>query len=170
MKRITGAVFGLMLIGGVSFSSAVYARSADAPAINLPSDYRDWKLISVAHEAGALNDIRAILGNDAAVAAYRSGVKTFPDGAMIVRVAWAYTPSEENNRSFGREQSFVAGEPTNIQLMIKDAEKFKATGGWGYAQFADASASNSVKDPVNQCFHCHQAVQSRDYLFTRYAR
>lgn len=41
---------------------------------------------------------------------------------MIVRVAWAYTSSEENNRSFGREQSFVAGEPTNIQLMIKDTE------------------------------------------------
>ena len=58
--------------------------------------------------------------SDAAVAAYRSGAQTFPDGAMIVRVAWAYASSEENNRSFGREQSFVAGEPTNIQLMIKD--------------------------------------------------
>ncbi|MEZ2346946.1 cytochrome P460 family protein [Terriglobus sp. RCC_193] len=167
---MTAVVSGLILIGGACFSSAVYARNADIPAISLPGDYRDWKLISVAHEAGALNDIRAILGNDVAVAAYRNGAQTFPDGAMIVRVAWAYTPSEENNRTFGREQSFIAGEPTNIQLMIKDAEKFKATGGWGYAQFASANTPNSVKDPANQCFHCHQAVQSRDYLFTRYAR
>ncbi len=39
--------------------------------IKIPPGYRDWKLISVAHEAGKNNDLRAILGNDAAVKAYR---------------------------------------------------------------------------------------------------
>lgn len=170
VRRFTLRSFAVQMAAIVYFATAINARGTDVPTISLPPDFRDWKLISVAHEAGALNDIRAILGNDAAVAAYRSGAQTFPDGAMVVRVAWAYTSSEENNRTFGREQSFVAGEPTNIQLMIKDAEKFKTTGGWGYAQFADAKTPNSVKDPENQCFHCHQAVQERDYLFTRYAR
>jgi hypothetical protein len=33
----------------------------------IPPEYRDWRLISVAHEEGSLNDIRAILGNDGAV-------------------------------------------------------------------------------------------------------
>jgi hypothetical protein len=33
--------------------------------------YRDWRLISVAHEEGNLNDLRAILGNDLAIKAYR---------------------------------------------------------------------------------------------------
>ena len=28
----------------------------------IPAGYRDWKVVSVAHEAGDLNDIRAILG------------------------------------------------------------------------------------------------------------
>jgi hypothetical protein len=31
--------------------------------------YRDWRLISVAHEEGDLNDLRAILGNDVAIKA-----------------------------------------------------------------------------------------------------
>jgi hypothetical protein len=59
--------------------------------------YRDWKLISVAHEAGSLNDIRAILGNDKAIEAYRRGEKSFPDGTVIARLAWNYVASAENN-------------------------------------------------------------------------
>src|SRR6266851_4414165 len=35
--------------------------------------YRDWRLISVAHEEGNLNDLRAILGNDVAIKAYGTG-------------------------------------------------------------------------------------------------
>src|ERR1700722_11041716 len=67
--------------------------------------YRDWKLISVAHEAGNLNDIRAVLGNDIAIKSYREGRQSFPDGAVIARLSWNYVPSEENNRVFGRDQS-----------------------------------------------------------------
>jgi hypothetical protein len=40
--------------------------------IPLPG-YRDWRLISVAHEKGNLNDLRVILGNDVAIRAYREG-------------------------------------------------------------------------------------------------
>jgi hypothetical protein len=49
---------------------------------------RDWRLITVAHEEGNLNDIRAVLGNDLAVNASRDGKLPFPDGAIIVRLAW----------------------------------------------------------------------------------
>ena len=30
--------------------------------VKLPAGYREWQMISVAHEAGSLNDIRAVLG------------------------------------------------------------------------------------------------------------
>jgi hypothetical protein len=63
----------------------------------IPPGYRDWKLISVAHEEGNLNDIRAILGNDIAIKAYREGKLPFPEGAIIARLAWSYVASEENN-------------------------------------------------------------------------
>ena len=46
-------------------AGAVANSSQAAPlfGIKIQPGYRDWKLISVAHEEGSLNDIRAILGN-----------------------------------------------------------------------------------------------------------
>jgi Cytochrome P460 len=133
----------------------------------LPEGYRDWKLISVAHEAGKLNDLRAVLGNDIAIKAYREGKLPFPDGAIIARLAWKYTASDENNSVFGSPQSFVAGDPTNVQFMVKDSKRYAATGGWGYMQFNDGVAVEA--SALTGCYGCHVPVKARDYLFTRYA-
>ena len=128
--------------------SAPASGNADEEAapifgIKIPPGYRDWKLISVAHEEGNLNDLRAILGNDVAIKAYREGKLPFPDGTIIARLAWSYVPSEENNKVFGRSQSFVAGSATNVQFMVKDSKKYAATGGWGFAQFKDGKPDAS---------------------------
>jgi hypothetical protein len=124
-------------------------------------------LISVAHEAGNNNDLRAILGNDVATEAYREGKLPFPDGTIIARLAWSYVVSEENNKVFGRAQSFVAGPPINIQLMIKDSTKYAATGGWGFAQFKDGKPADEAVHKT--CFPCHVPAKVRDFVFTRYA-
>lgn len=134
----------------------------------VPPGYRDWRLISVAHEEGKLNDIRAILGNDIAIKAYREGKLPFPEGTIIARLAWNYVSSEENNRVFGQAQSFVAGHPTNgVQFMIKDSRKYDATGGWGYGHFNDGKPANEAF--MQSCFPCHEAIKFRDYIFTRYS-
>jgi hypothetical protein len=129
--------------------------------------YRDWVLISVAREEGELNDIRAVLGNDVAIKAYREG-KPFPEGAIIARIAWSYEASEQNNKAFGRAQPYVAGAPKNgVQFMVKDSKKYVATGGWGYAHFNDGKSAKVAL--LKTCFPCHAAVKERDYVFTRYA-
>ena len=136
--------------------------------ITLPVDYRDWKLISVAHEEGELNDLRAILGNDAAIKACREGKLPFPDGTVIARLAWNYEPSEENNKVFGRQQSFVAGPPKNgVQFMVKDSLKYASTGGWGFAQFNNGKPADEAAHKT--CFACHEPARARDFVFTRYA-
>jgi hypothetical protein len=103
-----------MVVAVFAFTSTASrpARQEATPIFvtKIPAGYRDWKLVSVAHEAGELNDIRAILGNDEAIKAYREGKLPFPEGAIVGRIAWRYVPSEENNKIFGRDQSFVAGE------------------------------------------------------------
>jgi hypothetical protein len=137
--------------------------------IKIPAGYRDWKLISVAHEAGKLNDLRAVLGNDIAIDAYRAGKQAFPDGAIIARLAWAYVPSAENDKVFGQPQSFVAGAPQEGgQFMVKDQAKYAATGGWGFAQFNDGKplADAAV---IKACFPCHTPAKAQDYVFTHYA-
>ncbi len=121
----------------------------------------------MAHEAASLDDLRAILGNDIAVKAYRDGTLPFPDGAIVARLAWRHAPSEENNKVFGRQQSFVAGPPTNLQFMVKDAARYAATGGWGFAQFDNGKPAGEPL--LATCFPCHVPAKARDFLFTRYA-
>jgi hypothetical protein len=135
--------------------------------IKIPPGYRDWKLISVAHEEGNLNDLRALLGNDVAIKAYREGKLPFPGGTIIARLAWSYVPSEENNKVFGRAQSFVPGAATNVQFMVKDSKKYAATGGWGFAQFKDGKPADAAL--LKTCFPCHEPVKARDFVFTHYA-
>ena len=158
------------LTGAAASHSAQQASEQDAPIFvkTIPAGYRDWRLISVAHEAGKLNDIRAILGNDIAIKTYREGTLPFPDGTIIARLAWSFDASEENNKVFGQNQSFVAGAPKNgIQFMVKASKKYASTGGWGYAQFDDGKPAD-VKI-LNTCFPCHQAIKDRDFIFTRYS-
>jgi hypothetical protein len=173
LKQITGSLctFAIVAIatGFVAFAFGQGGESL-APLFvkEIPPGYRDWKLISVAHEEGTLNDIRAILGNDIAIKAYRENSLPFPEGTIIARLAWNYVASEENNKTFGRRQSFVAGHPTNgVQFMIKDSKKYAATGGWGFAHFNDGKPADEAF--MQSCFPCHQAIKARDLVFTRYA-
>lgn len=150
-------------------SSSMAAEQAAEPTFvdTIPTGYRDWTLISVAREEGEIDDIRAVLGNDLAIEAYREG-KPFPEGAIISRIAWSYDESEENNKAFGRVQSFVAGRPKNgIQFMVKDTKRYAATGGWGYGHFENGKFAGAAV--LKSCFPCHAAIRDRDYVFTRYA-
>ena len=150
------------------------AQSADDEGsavfgVTLPAGYRDWRLISVAHETGNLNDIRAILGNDLAIQAFRDGTRPFPDGAIIARLAWQYGPSAEDNAVFGQVQSFVAGSPTNVQLSVKDSKRYADTGGWGFGQF-ESGKPNHDEALLKTCAPCHARVKtSDDFVFTHYA-
>lgn len=117
MRRIGTLALGMaaLLLGG-SVVFAGPARETQASPIygvQLPKGYRDWKLISVAQENGRNDDIRAILGNAIAVKAFRDGKRPFPDGAVIVRLAWRYQASPRNDAVFPAPQSFVAGAPTS---------------------------------------------------------
>jgi hypothetical protein len=170
-----GIAYSLVVVVGLT-GVAVYLAHASgrsggeaAPifGVKIPPGYRDWKLISVAHEEGNLNDLRALLGNDLAIKAYREGKLPFPDGTIIARLAWSYVPSEENNKVFGRAQSFVAGSATNVQFMVKDSRKYAVTGGWGFAQFKDGKPADEAL--LKTCFPCHEPVKDRDFVFTRYA-
>ncbi len=164
-----GAVLVLSGVAAYVAHATGDASGEAAPVfgIKVPPGYRDWRLISVAHEAGNNNDLRAVLGNDVAIKAYREGKLPFPDGAIIARLAWSYVPSEQNNKVFGRPQSFVAGDAINVQLMVKDSKKYATTDGWGFAQFKDGKPADEAVH--NTCFPCHQPFKGGDLVFTHYS-
>jgi len=175
MKRIAFLLVGIATVAAiVAFTAAASELTGGEAApifgIKIFPGYRDWKLISVAHEEGNLNDLRAILGNDVAIKAYRAGKLPFPDGTVIARIAWTYVPSQENNKVFGRAQSFVPGPPPEwyLQFMVKDSKKYASTGGWGFAQFnKDGRPANEAMHKT--CFPCHEPAKASDFVFTHYA-
>jgi len=135
--------------------------------IKIPPGYRDWRLVSVAHEEGTLHSFAAVLGNDVAIKAYRSGTLPYPDGTIIAALHYGHVPSEENDKVFGQPQSFVPGPPTNVQFMVKDSKKYTETGGWGFAHF-NKDGTPGTEALLRTCAPCH-AKASRDFVFTQYA-
>ena len=171
MKQIASlvAVAALAGVAAMTVQTSLHADDLRAPSFvtKIPPGFRDWRLISVAHEEGNLNSFAAVLGNDVAIKAYREGKLPFPDGAIIAALHYGHVPSDENNKVFGRSQSFVAGAATNIQFMVRDSKKYSATGGWGFGHFKDGKPGDEAL--MNSCFPCHNQAKARDLVFTRYA-
>ncbi len=172
MKRITLLLVAVLVLAGVAVltpPASLHADDSAAPIFvtNIPRGYRDWRVISVAHEEGNLNSLGAVLGNDVAIKAYRERKLPFPDGTIIAALHYSHVPSEENNKVFGKTQSFVPGAPTNIQFMVKDSTKYSATGGWGFATFINGKPADAAS--MKSCFPCHNQAKATDLIFTRYA-
>ena len=70
--------------------------------IKMPQGYRDWRVISVKQLTGKqltgvegdLRQLRAQLGNDLAIKAFREGTLPFPDGAIIAALHWNEASSD----------------------------------------------------------------------------
>ena len=84
------------------------AEASPIYGVTIPAGYRDWHLISVKRLTGAggkLKQLRAQLGNDLAIAAFREGKLPFPDGAIIAALHWNEDSSDADN------QALAAGFP-----------------------------------------------------------
>ena len=121
-----------------------------------------WQFIAPALEAQPLDEVRAVLGNAVAVDAYRKGTLPFPDGSVLVKLAWKQMPSPEF------EPATIPGAATTVQIMVKDSKTYAATGGWGFGRFIDGKPVDEAQHQT--CFACHQArVKGHDFVFTRWA-
>ena len=191
--RATGQAFGALGVCATIAVCTLYVTKSTAQSpkegqpqtesnaspiygITIPAGYRDWRLISVNHLAGAggkLKQVRAQLGNDIAIKAFREGKLPFPDGTVIAALHWNEASSEENNKVLDIGfpgvglQSSVAQSAENVQFMVKDSKKYAETGGWGFADFKNGKPGNEALHKT--CFACHQPAKDRDYVFTRYA-
>jgi len=178
MKRIAFLLVAVATLAGVVAFTAPASGHADEEAspiygVKIPAGYRDWKLIAVDHllVADKVDQLRAQLGNDIAIKAFKEGKVPFPDGSIIAAIHWTRVPSEDNNKvlagPFPGALSFVVGSPVNVQFMVKDSKKYAATGGWGFADFKDGKPGDKALHET--CFACHTPAKDRDYVFTRYA-
>jgi hypothetical protein len=183
MKRTAFVLLAIVILAVVVARMAHASGQPDGDAspdaspiygVKIPAGYRDWQLIAVnqLHFAGKGEQLRAQLGNDIAIKAFKDGTRPFPDGAIIAAIHWTRVESEDNNKvldvPFPGTESFVIGSLVNLQFMVKDSKKYAATGGWGFADFKDGKPGDKALHET--CFPCHVPAKDRDFVFARYAR
>lgn len=165
------ALLGIFAISSLALGVAVsYSAATDAPpenaspiyGITIPEGYRDWKFIAPAQEAPPLDELRAVLANDIAVDAYKKGALPFPDGSILVKLAYKRKQSTEF------APATVPGAATTVQVMVKDSKKYPDSHGWGFGRFVNGKPVDTAQHET--CLACHVGnVKDHDYVFTRYA-
>jgi len=161
----------LAALGGVALAAQ------DKYSVQVPgglgfSDFRGyeaWQTIAVSQSG---NLIEVILGNPVMIGAYQAGIpgngKPFPDGAKMAKIHWKAAKSAD-----APSPTTVPGELDDVDFMAKDSKRFADSGGWGYAQFNYAAASDTFT-PLGsgaKCgAACHTIAKAKDYVFTVYGK
>jgi len=135
----------------------------------IPPGYRDWKVVSVAHEEGDLKDIRAVLGNDVAIKAYRAGRLPFPEGRSLAESHGATFHPRRTTRALAvNSRSSPALDGVLPPVHGQGLQEVRRDWRVGYSSFGK-DGKPSPESAMNTCFSCHQAVSARDFIFTRYS-
>lgn len=158
-------IIGSMVILLTIFASNGVLGGDVPPALNgikIPQAYKDWRVLSSSHRDDN-KTLRVILGNDTAIKAAREGkTNPWPDGSTLGKLVW------KDSVHPNWEKATVPGEFVHAEFMIKDAAKYRETGGWGFARWVGMEQKPYGKDAafVQECFGCHLPVKENDYVFT----
>lgn len=123
-------------------------------------DYKNWKTASSTDRFDN-GTMRVILANDIAQKAIAAGaVKPWPDGSAFAKVTFRQQPDANGN--------IATGEFIQVELMVKDAEKYRKTEGWGFGRWKSAELKPYGKNAnyVTECTSCHAPMQANDFVYT----
>lgn len=123
-------------------------------------DYRNWKAISTTDRFDN-GTMRIIFANETAVEAIKNHqTNPWPNGAILAKTAW--------KQQVGKDGIISTGQFVQVEFMIKDAEKYKNTEGWGWARWRGNDLKPYGKVGLEQeCISCHKPVKDNDNVFTK---
>jgi len=146
--------------GGVLAPVSLGSVQQELNGFRFDPDFENWKLISTT-DRGDNNTFRFILGNDIAKKAVDSGnISPWPDGTRLAKIAW--------QQQLGSDGLVHPGKFIQVELMLKDAHRYKSTDGWGWGRWRglDLKPYGANAGFVNECTGCHQPVRGNDYVYT----
>lgn len=155
----------------LTFAVAAQNRTAlkvpDGLGLSEFKGYETWQVIAPSYTD---TGIKAIVGNPIMINAYRAGFpgngKAVPDGAMMAKIEW----SKQSNPTSPYTVT-VPNQLASLAFMVKDAKRFPASAGWGWAKFEADAATGNLKPAGTgtSCgYECHTRVKARDFVFTSY--
>ncbi|MFN0057224.1 MAG: cytochrome P460 family protein [Planctomycetota bacterium] len=152
----------LALVAFLGIAAARQTAGDSGNSIAFPKDYRGWHhaktmVIEAGHPlASPFEGLHNIYVNDKGLEAHKKAAP-FPDGSILVFDLFETAKSDSAITTDKRK--FVA-------VMVKDAAKYKETGGWGFERF-DARFRPTHTDSKG-CFQCHVSGDTTDFVLSRY--
>jgi hypothetical protein len=128
--------------------------------VSLDPAFEGWKLLSVT-DRGDNNTFRFILGNAIAIDAAKSAqVSPWPDGTRFAKIAW--------QRTYETDGLVHPGKFVQVEMMVKDAQRYKHTDGWGWGRWRGLDLKPYGEDArfAQECISCHLPVRGNDYVYT----
>ena len=161
-----------ILVAGLSITGVSFANEDDRKktghnldGIELPENYKDWKVISASHRTDN-KSMRIIIGNDIAIQASRlNKTNPWPDGTVLGKLVW----KEKADKNWPTAIAPDANKFIHAEFMYKDTKKFKDNGtNWGWARWLgqEQKPYGDDKDLDQSCIACHTPVKGRDWVFT----
>lgn len=129
-------------------------------------DYKDfpakWRLVTMRYRQDS-GEMRVVYANEAAWQGLNSLNPKYPDGAAFAKIG------AESSHDPSFTSSIMPTSVSRVQLMVKDAKKYKDADGWGYALFDSRGVvfPEDVKTQTASCVACHRLVPERDFVFSR---
>lgn len=145
------------------FTVSVALADQDTGQISFPEGYRNWMhhhstVNLTGHQPDGNVGIQHVYANAAGLEGLRSG--KFANGAIFVVDRFKYV-EVDNNR-------LTQGDRKVVTVMVRDAQRYAETGGWGFQAFKGGDPNQKVvKDGGKACFACHIPHADNNYLFTR---
>jgi len=161
----TSIVLTLALVAVGAAAVAIRAQNPDAAAVPYPRDFRSWrhvKSIVIGPEHKSFPNrggIHHYYANPAAVEGYRTG--TFPNGSVLVDEGVLTKDGTDQSKGM-----LLEADRRSLDVMVKDDQRYKNTGGWGFEHFDRDSPTGTLSaDARGKCSDCH-SMAARDHVFS----
>jgi hypothetical protein len=154
----------LLASGGVALVQSPAAPDQQGAAVPYPDGYRLWThvkstAVGPAHPRfAAVGGFQHLYANAVAMEGYPT--RAFRNGSVIV---FEWLEMRDTNGTF------VEGPRRQVDVMVKDARRYGATGGWGFQRFVKDSRTDLAASPTPQeCFACHLKLGKADLVLSSY--
>lgn len=165
MKRLLTLTMIGTLAGAIAAGVLVAFAAEPGADIQPPTGYRNWfhvntmivdKSSPLFEVLGGMHNVHV---NPVGEAALKKG-GPYSDGTIFLTDLHDFTNSDG---------TISEGKLKGLAVMVKDAKKYAATGGWGFQFFVDGDPKKlAVTDVVKQCFACHEPQKAQDYVYSTY--
>jgi hypothetical protein len=138
--------------------------------VAFPTGFRNWYAVNSmivtkdSPMSAQIGGLHIIYVNAKGLPALKKGGNVaYPDGAVF---------ADDVHEFALKDGSYAEGPKKAVTVMVKDAKKYAATGGWGFQVWGGGDPSKPLvpdtEHATQMCFGCHTPQKAQDFTFSTF--